>query len=98
MDVSRSCDKNHIGTFYFFCSWRNITEVLRAYSRRGLLRATAEKSNGGLGARVFDPSRSEASLRNRVSFRCYSSRCTVSMEKAGRQTAIYSAPPSWGVE
>jgi hypothetical protein len=26
------------------------------------------------------------------------SRCTVSMENAGRQTAMYSAPPSWGVE
>ena len=29
---------------------------------------------------------------------CYSSRCTVSGEKAGTQTAIYSAPPVSGVE
>jgi len=26
------------------------------------------------------------------------SRCTVSIENAGRHTAMYSAPPSWGVE
>ena len=29
---------------------------------------------------------------------CYSSRWTVFMENAGRQTAMYSAPPSFGVE
>ena len=37
-------------------------------------------------------------IGNANSVHLYLSRCTVSIEKAGRHTAIYSAPPSFGVE
>jgi len=46
-------------------------------------------------AEGYDEDEEEALMARRGR---YLSLCTVSMEKAGRQTAIYSAPPSSGVE
>ena len=42
--------------------------------------------------------KTQRAKRGRPRLRPYSSRCTVSMENAGRQTAMYSAPSGLGVE
>jgi hypothetical protein len=62
-------------------------------------------SPGTLGIEIIRHSRyfvkkSSGALQTSIEFvRGYSrSRCTVSMENAGRHTAMYSAPPSCGVE